>query len=109
MMVQAVAPDAHTIGAWRACSHGDAINYEGRLEGVGHAAVRALVESAGMRGFLADSGQAASGWIATLDVYDAAGARIQDYVIPSQEGWLWWRCAGGMVPTDWDCDTCDVR
>lgn len=109
--MQSVATEAHTVGAWRACEHGDAINYEGMLDATGHNAVRTMVEFAAQSGFLADSAELpdSAPWFGTLDVYDADGTRIQDYLIPSDEAWQWWRQAASLHPTDWDCDTCDVR
>lgn len=104
-MIRPVSPAAVTVGAFRCCPHGCGMNYRGKLEGDGPAAVSAIVTAAERTGNIdvADGRPSA----ATLDVLDGTGDIIGDYSIPTEQAWTWWVTAAELTLTATDCRTCD--
>ncbi|WP_415677816.1 hypothetical protein [Tsukamurella hominis] len=100
-----MSPEAITVGAFRWCPHGCGMNYRGKLEGQGLAAVSAVVDAAVRTGNIdvADGRPSA----ATLDVLDGIGDIIGDYSIPTEQAWAWWVTAAELTLTATDCRTCD--
>ena len=104
-MIRPVKTSGVTLGAFRACPHGDGLAYRGTLERDGSAAIAALVSAAARIGHIsvADGQQST----ATLDVLDAEDNIVQDYPIPTAGAWNWWMTAAGLQLTATDCRICD--
>ena len=105
-----VSSDAHTIGVWRECVHGDAMAYRATLEGAGYRAVRTIVDAAAADGFLTDPVTLGDNdpWWGTLDIYDANHSLIDGFHIPSRTAWQWWHHAAELQLDSTDCDICNA-
>ena len=94
---------AHTLGAFRACRHGDAIAYAATLESNGPAAVAAIIKQIRRRRYLTDHSGLACRHHAVLDVMNDNGQIIDTICVPNRAAFDHLREALSLRVTDSDC------
>lgn len=101
-------PQPAELGAFRTCGcpRQGGTDFTAMLETPGPEAILAVLRTARRDGHLASIHTAPSE-VAMLDVYDATGDLLIDYVIPTEQSWAWWVSAAGLHATATDCPTCD--
>lgn len=100
-------PVAHTLGAFRACEHDDAIAYSATLEAVGPEAVASIVRALRVRSHLSSCDGATprhSGCFAVLDLVDDQGCWFDNYCIPDLSSFEHIRAALNLRVISSDCE-----
>jgi hypothetical protein len=95
---------AHTLGAFRACSHGDAIAYAATLESNGPAAVAAILTQLRRRRYLTDHAAIGCRHHAVLDILNDNDQIVDTICIPDRSAFDHLREALRLRVTSSDCD-----
>lgn len=104
----------HSLGAFRACRHGDAIAYRATLESTGPKAVAALLrqlENAGLcaphsefSGEMDDGAAGTPDYYAVLDIIDANGSWADNLTVPTRADFDQLRDALSLRINSSDCE-----
>lgn len=108
MALSSVIANSYSLGAFRVCSHGQAIAYRANLEATGPQAVAAVLAAGGGIGHLCGSvGPSHSGHYAVLEFLDSEGDIRGNRCIPTAEAFGWWVEAVELRAAWSDCRTCE--
>jgi hypothetical protein len=95
---------AHTLGAFRACPHGDAIAYAATRESNGPAAVAAILTQLRRRRYRTDHAGIGCRHHAVLDVINDNGQLVDTICVPDSAAFDHLRQALSLRLTRSDCD-----
>lgn len=103
-MTITAASSAHTLGAFRACRHGDAIAYAATRESDGPAAVATIINQLRRRRHLTDHCGLGCRHHAVLDIISGNGQIIDTICVSSRAAFDHLREALSLRATSSDCD-----